>query len=408
MNISTYDVPENDTYSYKNRIDWAIPVTINAVLTTVTIWILISLIHYGIKTKKWRNVRQSNHEKLNAGAVYASVLVCSIMCLLRYAVSMTAMNTGFGINKNEICDKVADFAYCSYALVLFTVAAFLWFRQRTFFINNMLNVSYKVWTKILSFLSIFLIAGLWIFVLIYNTTPMSYRSTKKGCIYQPDKNIKTFYWMIAAGGIVAVHLGLVGLFAYALLRVKATIPLNLKIRKRFSSTSSKTSSRESRKSIQTESISIAYTEAQQNPSSPKDKQTFPLSVIETRRQSVNSKFLPIKRSEKVSMTEFVPVLPTKAHHTTRTTTKTKTNLKTTARESNSKKIKTILTKTFIFALVSILCDVFIQVFANYIIDPRGHRRLSHMVFDINSFLNLIFIVFSFDTAKQMLTFSRYF
>ena len=157
--ISTTTKP----YIYTEQVDWIIPVAINITLTVITIIISISLIHYGIKTKKWQNILRSDHEKLHAGAIYGCVVLCSVMCLFRYASSMAAINTGFGIGKDQLCDQIADLAYCAYGLVLFCIEWFLWLRKRIFFVNNMLNVSYQAWIKVISFFSFLLIA----YVVIY-------------------------------------------------------------------------------------------------------------------------------------------------------------------------------------------------------------------------------------------------
>ena len=328
---------------HTEQVDWIIPVAINIILAVITIIISISLIHYGIKTKKWQNIRRSDHEKLHAGAIYGSVVLCSVMCVFRYASSMAAMNTGFGVGKDQSCDRIADLAYCSYALVLFCIGLFLWLRQRIFFVNNMLNVSYKVWIKVISFSSFFLLIGLWLFVIIYNTVPLRYKSTKQGCIYQPDDDVKDVFWLIGSAVLVAVQFSLLGLFAYALLNVKSN--RNNENRCEHDKNDKSSSS--------INSVTVESTTAQQEQNS--------------------------KNNKKVKVN------------------KTKAN--------NLRKIKIILIRTLVLAILSILADIFIQVFATYIIDPNGHRRWSHMIFDINTFINLLFLVFSFNAAKQMLTFS---
>ena len=336
--ISTTTKP----YIYTEQVDWIIPVAINVILTVITIIISISLIHYGIKTKKWQNIRRSDFEKLHARAVYGSVVLCSVMCVFRYASSMAAMNTGFGIGNDQLCDRIADLAYCAYALVVFCIGSFLWLRQRIFFVNNMLNVSYKVWIKVISFSSCFLLIGLWLFVIIYNIAPLTYKSTKQGCIYQPDDDVKDIFWIIGSAGFVVVQFGLLGLFAYALLSVKSN-----------RNNENRCHDKNDKRWNSIKSVTVVSTIAQ---------------------QEQNSKTI---KKVKVNKTET----------------------------RNLRKIKLILIKTLVLAILSILADIFIQVFATYIIDPNGHRRWSHMIFDINTFMNLMFLVFSFNAAKQMLTFS---
>ena len=337
--ISTTTKP----YIYTEEVDWIIPVAINITLTVITIIILISLIHYGIKAKKWQSTRRSDHEKLHAGAIYGCVVLCSVMCIFRYASSMAAMNTGFGIGKDQLCDRIADLAYCAYALVLFCIALFLWLRQRVFFVNKMLNVSYQAWIKVISFFSCFLLIAMCSFVIIYNIVPLRYKSTKQGCIYQPDNKVKEVFWIIGSAGLLVVQFSLLGLFAYALLSVKSN--RNNKNRCKHN--------KNDKKYNLIKSVTVVSTTAQQE------------QHLKTNKKMKENK------------------------------TKTR----------NLRKIKQILIKTLVLAILSTIADIFIQVFATYIIDPNGHRRLSHMIFDINTFINLMFFVFSFSAAKQMLTFS---
>jgi len=69
---------------------------------------------------------------------------------------------------------------------------------------------------------------------------------------------------------------------------------------------------------------------------------------------------------------------------------------------NAGKIRIILRKTLIFAIISILADLFIQLFIHYITNPDGHRRFSVLVGNINAILNLLFLVFSFTEYREML------
>ena len=111
-----------------------------------------------------------------------------------------------------------------------------------------------------------------------------------------------------------------------------------------------------------------------------------------------------KNDKKCNLIKFVTAVSTTAQQEQNLKSNKKIKVNKT-KTRNLRKIKQILIKTLVLAILSTLADIFIQVFATYIIDPNGHRRLSHMIFDINTFINLMFFVFSFSAAKQMLTFS---
>ena len=42
-------------------------VTVSIVLMAVDLWLIVSLIHFGIKTRKWRQLKASNPDSLSSG-----------------------------------------------------------------------------------------------------------------------------------------------------------------------------------------------------------------------------------------------------------------------------------------------------------------------------------------------------
>ena len=330
---------------YKQQFDWIFPVASNVVLSVATTWILISLIHFGIKTGKWRKSR-SKVDVLNAGFVYSSVVMCGFMCLFRYVISLVFMNIGFQKNEDELCDSIADAAYCSYAFVLCFVALFLWFRQRAFYSNSLLNVNYNKLVSFFSFASIIFILAYGLFVIALNTAPNSYSSSTDGCTLKPDRGIVAGYWISVIVGVAFYNLVLWGLLIYALTHVRS-----------FQKATKRT------------------------PSTNTDSPTRDSSCINNQDK---------EQSEKEHRPESTDLESQNNHFRSR-------------RKHSSMKIKIILQKTLIFGIISILSDIFIQIFANFIVNPDGHRRFTYMLFDINAFLNLLFLVFSFVSYKEMLT-----
>lgn len=347
MNENRSDMIADETipkekFDHIFHLDWMIPVGINIFLTVVTMWMLISLIHYGVKMEKWKKSSGRHSDKLNAGVVYSFVIVCAIMCLLRYIASLLFMNIGFEEGKDLFCDIVADIAYASYALVLSSVVFFLWFRQRNFYANKMFGIVYSFWIRILSFGSIFVIACLGIFVVVYNVFPLNYKSSKHGCVYQPNSSLQPSYWISAVVIITTNHITMLGLFAYALIHLKRLESNEL-----------------------------------EGPRTSCDRRTERTNSDMEKKSLKNA-----KRSVEKSVYG--------------------SRISSTAIPGSSKKIQVILKKTLFFAILSIASDILAQVVAQYIVDPEGHRRISFVIFDINAFLNLLCLMMSFVTFKDML------
>ena len=63
---------------YFHEVTYILAVSINATLIALSLWILFSLVHFGVKTGQWSGRQKRNADKLNAGWIYTSVIVCAI------------------------------------------------------------------------------------------------------------------------------------------------------------------------------------------------------------------------------------------------------------------------------------------------------------------------------------------
>ena len=346
-------LPSTINYDHTKQLDWIIPVAVNLMLMVITLWLLLSLIHYGIKTRKWSRSGQS--DKLNAGLIYTSVLVCAGTCMVRYGASLVYMNIGFDRGSSELCDAVADAAVCLYALVLFSVYLFLWFRQRVFYTTYVVRSSFSDVFSFFSSGSIGMIFVAGVCAAVLNVLPNNHRSSTYGCIYTPDEAQRIGYWISVA---VAVFLGqavLLALFIYPLQRIFNLCP------------------------------------------------PFP-----TLSQTTNSRKVIFRRSRKITQQQQASIRPvitsvTEQSQSTDNNQSFAMKLSPSFRRATTSRVSQILRRTFIFAVVSLSSDIFLLVFSNYIVKARGNRRVPSMIYDINSFLNLLLVVLSFVQYKEMVT-----
>ena len=338
-------INKDDHYT---RFDWIFPVSTSLLLMVVALWLLMSLIHYAVKTRKcFFNGRSSSREILNSGFIYVSVIVCALMCLFRFSVSVAFMNVGYEEGDREICNHLADAAYSAYASVMLSRAMFLWFRQRAFFSNKMLNVSYNKVVKFFSFSSIFIIVVYGTTVSIHAMIPQDYQSSANGCVYQPNHKLQAGYWVPALVGIALMNVMLLGLFLYAIIHVR-------------------------------------FAEHKRKQVIKKDKQ-------QDQNRMCNKKTLPgtgdiFNGSQKARRRRSSYMFKK------RTLSFIKTR----------NKIKKILQHTFLFAIISFGSDIFSQVFSNMIIKANDHRRFSFLIFDTNAMVYLLFIIFSFDDFHKII------
>ncbi|CAK8694227.1 unnamed protein product [Clavelina lepadiformis] len=209
---------ESEPYIRWKHADWLIAEVINSLLILSTLWIIFSLIHFGIKHKKWSKNQTGNADKLTGGIVYTLTVVCAILALVRFIVDQFAFNIGIGIGFDKECEVLADAVLVLYFLVISAVYAFLWLRQRIFYANNMLFVNVGIFLKVLSSSSyvILFLAGL--AGLLLTTIPVNHPSSPEGCVYVESEEIGPVAWMIFLVVLVAGQTTLVGLFIYPLKR----------------------------------------------------------------------------------------------------------------------------------------------------------------------------------------------
>ena len=179
MNVHLYnaskEIPQNFTfYERMKQPDWIAPVTVNLLILPSCLWILISLIHHGIKTGKWIKKCAKPSEKLNSGHVYTSVVMGAVFCLLHSLCILIYYCIGYQENENVACDVLLTIVFGFYAGQIFSTMTFLWLRQRIFYSNPMLKLYYSKTIKAISIVSIVIIysGGLCGFILLRVVTTL--------------------------------------------------------------------------------------------------------------------------------------------------------------------------------------------------------------------------------------------
>ena len=340
---------------YFQRSDWIGHVAINIVLLVLSIWVLISVIHYGIKTKKWSQVQASNEEKLNTRLIYTSVVICATACLIQYILSLFYFNIGYSYKGDRLCDIFSDLLTICYAFVLFSSVLFSWSRQRLFYSNRMLNVYYTKAVRFFSQSSIVIIVVGGLGVVVFKVVPDDHQSSPEGCTHEVASNsLRIAYWISIVFAIGFGQITVLCLFVHALRSVR--------------SSTSKTQSR-----IRGGKDSTAVSTGSDHFSISKE------------HVSANGR----KKNKKIHVQAVSDV------------GKSQQSIPTPSRSlSNTDHINRIIRNTFIFATISLVVDILIQAFSFFI--SSGNRSIVNTFLNISAFLNLMLIVFAFKHYKRML------
>ena len=366
MNNSSNPRSSFADYDRTREADWIAPVTINVILMLSTFWMLISLIHHGIQTGKWKNITKKKAEKLNRGLVYTSVVVTAIFCFLRLLFSFIYMNVGFAPGENLVCAVFAELVAVTYACNIFSAMTFLWLRQRIFYTHRLLRVGYSKITKAFSVASIVIIytGGLTGFIWLRASTVRF--ASRVGCraitIFPPERVVLylILIFLLTSFG----QFTLLGLFIHALKRAN---------------TQSQTTDNYFH-SIKKDDLELNACECQ--------------NQINSSENGVDGETAVSALSSSISNSGILEADETQAQPSL-----------TVARDKRSKQLKSnvvslksVFKRTFIFAVISVLADAVVPA----AVAVRGFPRAVLLIYDLNAFLSLVFVVFSFVNFKRMI------
>ena len=344
--------------NYINRADWIVPLTVNILLTIAVIWIILSLVDYGIKNKKWRRVERNNYEKLSSGWIYSTVLLCAAFCLVRYVISLISLVDVKAYNERMgPCKTNFYLRACLYTFIHLSVWLFLWLRQYTFYANRMLALNYSKPVRYLSFITILLIVISAICFSIFPVLTYDLKISAKGCTSAPRLELAVGYWAFVGITVILVHGILFGLFAYALMK--------------------------SRSNDKTKELSI-----NNRINDTKNKNSVSLKKFTRKSETTTSTINTPNGSVKKPQTQF-------------TVTEQFTNARrqSSKKTKSKKKVKLILKKSFFLVLISVALEIFLPLFWNYI---KVNERIVMTSYSVTALFNLLMTIFSFVYYKNML------
>ena len=365
-------------FDYWARLDWILPVSINGVLMLLASWILFSMIRQGVKTGTWKQ-NPVHLDKLNGSWVYTLAISCAAISVAKYIMTQLSYNLGFGVDQDRTCDVVNKINFINYCLVLFFTFSLIWARQRVFYSNKMLNISYGRTIRFVSAASILLILLAGVLIIVFTVIPPVYRSTPRGCSYYPNVNPRLELYVSVAEALIVLtaQTMLMFLFIYPLQkRLRKTgcsIGKFCFARRHFTATASATRAK--------------ITSSPDSENRPSENHL----VQETNRSSD----LENSRQNQTVHKNFTVVYSSAFSNW----------MKTSQAKQSAQKIKNVLRRTLIFGSLAIFTDIFL-IFINYapflnVYDPE-HRRISLLFYDINVMLNLLFVLFSFSSWKKII------
>ena len=186
------------------------------VLMAINLWLVVSLIHFGIKTKKWRGLQPKNPKLLNSGRIYLSVVVCCVTGFV-YHFAEAIDESVLSYYDDKWCNLTSDLLRTLYGLCLLSVIFFLWFRQRAFYTSFLPMARFTKCLKVFSFSILFISFFFLVTSIILWNISVDKVASPMGCVYRKDSNFGLPSLMIAFTTIIFSQISLLAVFIHALL-----------------------------------------------------------------------------------------------------------------------------------------------------------------------------------------------
>ena len=344
MQNKTNETLENMTRSHEilTPQDLIASHVVTVFLLAFSIWILISIVRYGIVTGKWKSVRELN-EKFSAGMVYSSLTVCAVLCTLCLIVSEIQLSLQFDEKSVDLCDSISDTMNGLYLFVNLSVYVFLWLRQRVFYANSPMTEKFKKWVQFLS--KIMIIPPIVCAIgteLVYSLLTR-YNVTTSGCVIVPFSFDAQLVLSLAVSLLIIMGQALMfWLFWHAL------------------------------------TINRKKTEQ------PKDRRNRQDKLKAKNKQSSSNSEQEVSGNtlRKPSSTTDIP----------------------NRIEATNNTVDAILKKTLVFTILLIILDV-VSILFNLFFNGVFRRKYLSIALNLNVFLNLVFILLSFNIWQDIVFFA---
>lgn len=205
---------------------WAIFVIceiISCLLFIITLYVLLSMIAYGLKVNKWKSSRKSD---VNSGMIYTAAVISVALTIPRHIVNQVIFNVSTIPSAAQICEQLMDIGNGTYFCAMYSIYFFLWLRQRALYGHPAMRRLAGRCLSIFSWVTVFGLSAAAIGVCLFFIVPDNYTYAAEGCVIKESVvNVSqsdelafsgSYYSLIIL--LVVAQIALLCLFIYPMLR----------------------------------------------------------------------------------------------------------------------------------------------------------------------------------------------
>ena len=358
---------------------WVATLAINLSLICASIWLAISIGAYGFKSRKFGRQRKAD---FSGGFILKLLFLSALSVMPRLVLTLLVAVVGFEIGSagDYTCEVAEDVSIGAYYFALAPIYLFLWFRQRSLYLQPSIEQLYTVAIKCINWGCLIFLTISGIGIVIIFVLPLAYQASPRGCILreEEEENVLAFYVLIVLqifGQLILLSLFIHPLHVHRNVQVSDPVAA---INKKEKLSSTVPSDRDL--SVQTKKES-------------EDKLSANIHYSNN-----SSSFLPKRYSFAVRFLEAITNFR-QNHFRHQPESQDKKQKKYS--HNTGKRIMQVMKRSVVSALVCILSDLFAFGLVGFVLPKEAPKSFTNTVFDISLIVNIFSLIFSFDTYKKI-------
>lgn len=193
-------------------------------LIAATVWISLSMIVFGTKTKRWRKNRGTS--SLNSGMIYTTCFIAITLTLIKLTMTVIYYHLPRLGWPNFPCEGLLDAMSAQYFFGIFLMYLYLWMVQRRIYTHPSVKTHVSSFMNGLSKFSVIFIALAFTAVAVaYGLIENSYYQPENGCMLNSDTRTSRTSLSISCGAIATVtQIFILVLCVYPAIRARFPVP----------------------------------------------------------------------------------------------------------------------------------------------------------------------------------------
>ena len=378
-------VNQNTTVLPSKRDElWIAAISINFSLIILSIWLACTVGLYGTKSGKFQKKKNPD---FNGGLILKLLLFTAVAVMPRLLATTVVCWIVFytGEDADHLCEIAMDITTGTYYTASVPAYIFLWMRQRSLYKQPSISRLYTNKIKFLNWGSLIFISSA-IGIVVYFVEPVAYKASPRGCVLRENENQNLIPFYILSGVLVTGQLSLLLLFIY---------PLYLHRNLQFSdSVVAKTTStiKQSHFVIAERDTSFYTDEPSVDKLSPAINRLCPENLSSS---APSQRFLIGLSSQNNNDKQLNP--PSYKAPSSTALKRRKSKIPA----STSKRLKQVMKRSVVSALICCLSDLTALAFVSFVISRKEPRSFTNAIVDISLIVNIISLICSFDTYKKI-------